>query len=364
MPPVPFLDVGSTYTELKGELDAAIQGVLDSGWFIRGNACASFEAAFATYCGVDHCIGVGNGLEALSLVLEAAGIGPGDEVLVPAHTFIATWLAVTRVGATPVPVEPGDDGNLDMADASHRVTGRTKAIVPVHLYGRPADMTAVMAFADEHGLFVLEDAAQAQGATWEGRRTGGLGHAAGFSFYPGKNLGAFGDAGGVTTNDAQLAARVRELANYGSRTKYVHDAKGGNSRLDDLQAAVLEVKLRHLDAWNARRRGIEARYREALQDSHLTLPPADDPRASSVWHLFVVQSERRDADLEALHRADVAAQIHYPTPCHRTGAYQDSHGALALPRTDRLSDRVMSLPIGPHMSDAQVDRVIEAVQAL
>jgi dTDP-4-amino-4,6-dideoxygalactose transaminase len=254
---VPFLDLKAAHAELRAELDAAYARVMDSGWFVLGDELAAFEAEFAAYCGARHCVGVGNGLDALHLILRAMQIGPGDEVIVPANTYIATWLAVSYAGAAPVPVEPDPRTfNLDPARVEAAVTPRTKAVMPVHLYGQPADVDAVREVAARHGLRVIEDAAQAQGARYRGRAAGSLADAAGFSFYPGKNLGAAGDAGAVTTDDDALAAELRRLRNYGSPAKYQHDVKGFNSRLDELQAAVLRVKLRRLDEWNARRAAV------------------------------------------------------------------------------------------------------------
>ena len=258
---VPFLDLGRLHQSIRAPLDAAYHRVMDSGWFIMGPELEAFEAEFAQYCEVKHCIGVGNGLEALHLLLRAYGIGPGDEVIVPSNTFIATWLAVTQCGATPVPVEPDvNTHNIDPALIAAAITPRTRAIMPVHLYGQPADMDPINEIAAKHGLIVIEDAAQAQGARYKGRRTGSLGHAAGTSFYPGKNLGALGDGGAVLTSDDAIADKVRQLRNYGSKIKYQHDLAGYNSRLDEMQAAFLRVKLTVLDDWNALRSEIADQY--------------------------------------------------------------------------------------------------------
>ncbi|HKR64756.1 MAG TPA: DegT/DnrJ/EryC1/StrS family aminotransferase, partial [Thermoanaerobaculia bacterium] len=290
MTAVPFLDLAAAYDELRDELDAAALRVLHSGWYILGPEVEAFEHEFASYCGARHCVGVGNGLDALQLMLTAAGIGAGDEVIVPANTYIATWLAVSRAGATPVPVEPdAATHNLDPAGVEAAITARTKAILAVHLYGQPADMTSLSAIAKRHALLLFEDAAQAHGATWHGARAGSLADAAAFSFYPGKNLGALGDAGAVTTNDAALADRVRLLRNYGSRVKYEHEVQGGNSRLDAVQAALLRVKLKRLDEWNDRRRVIARRYSSELANCPHVLEGADPS-----WHLYVITSDRRD----------------------------------------------------------------------
>jgi dTDP-4-amino-4,6-dideoxygalactose transaminase len=304
---VPFLDVGATYVELKDELDAAVSRMLSSGWYVLGAEIAAFEEEFAAHVGVKHCIGVGNGLDALHLALRAMNVGSGDEVIVPSNTYIATWLAVSYAGATPVPVEPDlRTYNLDPALIEAAITPRTRAILPVHLYGQPANMDPICEIAQRYGLWVLEDSAQAQGARYRGRRVGGVGHAAGWSFYPAKNLGAFGDAGAVTTNDDGLADRLRELRNYGSKVKYVNEERGFNSRLDEIQAAVLRVKLRHLDSWNDRRRRIAAQYLDLLHQTDLVLPWVET-WADPVWHLFVVRSQQRDQLMRRLQGPELAS---------------------------------------------------------
>ena len=360
--PVPFLDLGASYDELRDDLDTAYRRVMASGWYIGGGEVEAFEEAFAAYCGVDHCVGVGNGLEALHLTLRAYGIGEGDEVIVPSNTYIATWLAVTYTGATPVPVEPDPATyNLDPARIEAAVTDRTRAAMPVHLYGQPADMDPILEVARRHGLRVVEDAAQAHGARYRGRRTGVLGDAAGFSFYPGKNLGAFGDAGAVTTDDADLADRLRALRNYGSRRKYHNEIVGYNSRLDPLQAAFLGVKLGHLDEWNARRARIAVCYLDALGDTDLVLPTVPS-WADPAWHLFVVRTDDRAGLLAHLERADIGTLVHYPVAPHRQPAYADLEiQEGALPISEAIHQEVVSLPIGPHQTDAQTKAVIEAV---
>ena len=361
---IPFLDIAAAHQELKSELDAAYARVMQSSWFILGDEVARFEAEFATYCGTSHCVGVGNGLDALHLILQALEIGPGDEVIVPSNTFIATWLAVTHVGATPVPVEPvPSTHNIDPSLIEAAITPRTRAIIPVHLYGQPADMDPIVAVARRHSLKIIEDAAQAHGATYLGKRTGGLGDAAAFSFYPGKNLGALGDGGAVVTNDTELAQRVRELSNYGSKQKYVHDRVGCNSRLDELQAAFLRAKLPVLNEWNRRRAAIAERYMTRLVSADLGLPVVIDA-ANPVWHLFVVRVKGRERAMRILADAGIGSQIHYPIPSGRSGAYAGTPAAATrCPIADMLSDEVMSLPIGPHMTDAQVDRVCEVLLA-
>ena len=349
---IPFLDLRAPYVELREEFDEAYHRVMDSGWYILGEEVEAFEAEWAAYCGVKHCVGVGNGLEALHLVLRAWGIGPGDEVIVPSNTYIATWLAVSYAGATPVPVEPDPlTYNLDPNRIEAAVTPRTKAVLPVHLYGQPADMDPIVEVAHRYELKVLEDAAQAHGARYKGRRTGSLGDAAGWSFYPGKNLGAFGDAGAVTTDDAELADRVRVLRNYGSRVKYHNEVKGFNSRLDPLQAAFLRVKLRHLDEWNERRTRVAAAYLHALHDAPALVLPHVPTWAAPCWHLFVVRHPHRDELQRGLQAAGIGTLIHYPIPPHRSGAYADAGYAKGIyPLAERLAATVLSLPIGPHFS--------------
>jgi dTDP-4-amino-4,6-dideoxygalactose transaminase len=361
---IPFLDLKPGYLELKEDFDAAYQRVMDSGRYLLGQELESFEQEFAAYCETRYCVGVGNGLDALHLILRAMHIGQGDEVIVPSNTFIATWLAVTLAGATPVPVEPDERTyNLDPARIHAAITPRTKAIMPVHLYGQPADMDPIVAIARQHGLKVIEDAAQAHGARYKGRRTGSLGDAAGFSFYPGKNLGAFSDAGAVVTGDAELAEKVRMLRNYGSKVKYQHEAVGMNSRLDELQAAFLRVKLRHLDEWNNRRRVVADTYLHALCSlPGLTLPYVPE-WADPVWHLFVVRHTQRDELQRRLTEAGVGTLIHYPVPPHLSGAYAASDFASGtLPLAESVARTVLSLPMGPHLTLAQAKVVVDAIK--
>jgi len=360
---VPFLDLKAPHEELRAELREAFERVLDSGWFILGNEVKQFEQEFAGYCEAAHCVGAGNGLDALHLILRAYGIGEGDEVIVPANTYIATWLAASHAGATPVPVEPDvRTYNIDPARIEEAITSRTKAIIAVHLYGQPADMDAINAIAKRHGMKVIEDAAQAHGARYKNRRVGTLGDAAGFSFYPGKNLGALGDGGAVTTNDADLAEKVRELCNYGSRGKYRNEVQGFNSRLDELQAAFLRVKLNRLDAWNARRLAIADEYMNALSDIDVVLPYVPE-WTDPVWHLFVVRSQHRD-DLQAhLKKCGVDTMIHYPIPPHLQQAYAGIGVCQNdLPIAESIHREVLSLPIGPHMNEEQVSKVIAALK--
>jgi dTDP-4-amino-4,6-dideoxygalactose transaminase len=359
---VPFLNVGATYQELKADIDTAIARVLANGCYIHGPEVEAFEEEFAAYCGADHAVGTANGLDALVLALRALEIGPGDDVLVPSNTFIATWLAVTQVGATPVPVEPDPvTHNMDPARLTAALTPRSKAIIPVHLYGQPVDLGPIIAFARAHGLAVIEDAAQAHGALYKGQRIGAHGDIVCWSFYPGKNLGAFGDGGAVTTNSAALADTVRVLGSYGARVKYHHEARGVNSRLDPLQAAVLRIKLQHLDAWNNRRRQIAARYLEAFSKTALMLPCVPD-WAEPVWHLFVVRTDNRACLQDGLTKAGVGSQIHYPVAPFQQPAYSNSGQVFAAQSiAAQLAQEVLSLPIGPHLQAAELERVIAAV---
>jgi len=361
---IPFLDLQAATRELHEPIAAAIDRVISSGWYIAGGEVQRFEEAFAEYCGAEYCVGIGNGLDALHLALRAMGIGEEDEVIVSSNTFIATWLAVTMAGGVPVPVEPdAETHNLDPSLIEAAITARTKVIVPTHLYGQPADLDPIMEVARKHGLMVLEDAAQAHGARYKGKPVGSHGDAVAWSFYPGKNLGALGDGGAITTNNGLVAERARMLGNYGSKTKYVHELKGYNSRLDPIQAAVLRVKLDHLELWNSRRSAIAGIYSECLKDSGVGLPRII-PEAESAWHLFVVTTDRRDELQSFLTEQGVQTLVHYPIPPHLQEAYGDlgiSKGSL--PTAESLAARVLSLPIGPHLSPDDAGRVAEAVKA-
>lgn len=361
--PIPFLDLKAINLRHRAQMHVALDRVLDSGWVLLGKQLDNFEEAFASYCGVRHCIGVGNGLDALHLVLRAWGIGPGDEVIVPSNTYIATWLAVTHTGAVPVPVEPDPaTHNIDPGLIAAAITPRTRAIIPVHLYGQTCDMAPIMALADMHGLKVLEDAAQAHGASYRGQRAGALGHAAAFSFYPGKNLGALGDAGGITTNDDQLAERIRTLRNYGSQKKYINDIVGFNSRLDEFQAAVLHEKLITLDDDNAHRSALAGRYLSMLANVPELVLPKALPDCQSAWHLFVVRHPQRDQIAEALASAGIGTLVHYPIAPHLQQAYAGKAPIRgSLPVAERLQSEVLSLPIGPTMTLADVDRVADCL---
>lgn len=360
---VAFLELRATYLEIKDELDAAYQRVMNSGWYILGEEVTAFEKEFADYCGTKHCVGVANGLEALQLILRSYGVGEGDEVIVPANTYIATWLAVSNAGATVVPVEPDPRTyNLDPRRVEAAITRKTKAILPVHLYGQPADMDPINDIAGRRGLKVIEDAAQAHGARYRDRRVGNLGDAAGWSFYPTKNLGAYGDAGAVTTDDDELAGRVRLLRNYGSKSKYYNEEKGINSRLDELQAALLRVRLKHLDEWNSRRARIAAKYLEELRETELMLPGVCEG-ANPVWHLFVVRSKHRDELQRYLKSQGVNTLVHYPVPPNLQAAYKDLSLPCEYPIAEAIHREALSLPMGPHLSEEQAARVVEAARA-
>ena len=362
-PRIPFLDLASAFNELSADIEQALLRVARSGWYLLGTELASFESSFATYVESDFASGCGNGLDAIELALRAWGVGPGDEVIVPANTYIATWLAVSRVGATIVPCEPDDDTfNIDPRKVEELVTSRTRVILAVHLYGQPADLNALRNIAEAHDLILLEDAAQAHGAAAHGRRIGS-GQGVAWSFYPGKNLGALGDGGAVTTDDPEVDARIRRLRNYGSAVKYHNEEIGTNSRLDEIQAAVLNVKLGHLEAWNKRRKDIASTYLSGLADcEHIRLPhvPA---WADPVWHLFVVRTPRRDELADHLRRLGVDTLLHYPVPPHRQPAYADlgmSEGEYPL--SERMHREVLSLPIGPHLTHDAVERIIDGVR--
>jgi len=342
--------------------------VIAHGTYVLGPELERFEAAFAEEVGAAHCVGVGSGLDALALALLARGVGAGDEVIVPAHTFIATWLAVSRIGAVPVPVEPLPGGfNLDPAAVRAAIGPRTAAIVPVHLYGEPASLGALRTIAEQAKLALIDDAAQAHGARLEGRPLGTGTDATAWSFYPSKNLGALGDGGAVTSDDACLVARLRRLRNYGSEQKYVHLEQGANSRLDEIQAALLTCKLPRLGSWNARRRLLAERYAAGLADLPLELPATGgsvNAEATHVFHLYVILCAEREKLRTALAASGVETGIHYPIPCHRQAAFANSPAAKAdLPVSDRLASEVLSLPIGPHLSDNDADRVIAGVRA-
>lgn len=360
---VPFLDLQASYLEIQEEIETAVLGSLRSGRYIGGPEVEAFEREFAAFVEADHCVSLANGLAALQLAMKALDIGPGDEVLVPSNTFIATWLAVSEVGAVPIPVEPRNDScNIDPDRIEAAITPRTKAIIPVHLYGQPADLDPVVAIARRHGLFVIEDAAQAQGARYKGKPLGSHGDIIAWSFYPGKNLGAAGDAGAITTNREDLAERVTLLRNYGSRVRYVNEVQGYNSRLDPVQAAILRVKLKHLRRWNARRVEIAARYTSEIRSNSVILPHVAD-WAEPVWHIYSIRHHERDSLREKLAKAGVETLIHYPIPPHLQQAYAAlGYNEGAFPIAETMADTLISLPIGPAMTDEDVSFVITAVR--
>lgn len=373
MGPIPFQDFRSPYEELRDELDAAYRRFMESAWYVLGKEVAAFEEEYAAYCEAGHCVGVAHGLDALHLALRALGCGPGDEVIVPSNTYIATWLAVTQVGATVVPVEPDPATfNIDPARIEDAITPRTKVVLAVNLYGQPCDYDPILEIARRHGLKVAIDNAQAHGARYKGRRVGGITDIECHSFYPSKNLGAYGEAGAITTNDPDLADKIRVLRNYGSRVRYHNEVPGYNSRLDELQAAFLRVKLRKLDEWNARRAVIAAQYEKQLADlsfqlfsvSGFQLLPAVPPWATPVWHLFVVRHPQRDALQKHLADHGIQTIIHYPIPPHLSGAYSDTPtlSPVSCPIAEQLAREVLSLPMGPHMTGDRVQAVVEAIQ--
>ena len=357
---VPFLDMTSVHQEIRADLDQAVSNVVDSAQFLYGPPVQQFEEEFAEFVGAKHAVSVGSGLAALTLTLRAWGIGPGDEVIVPANTFIATFLAVSAVGAVVVPVDPDPSTyNLDASTLRKAIGPRTRVVIPVHLYGQPCDLESIGAVARAHGLKILQDAAQAHGARYRQNPLGVYGDAAAFSFYPAKNLGAFGDAGAVVTNDGDLATILRKLRNYGSEVKYVYQIQGENSRMSTLNAAVLRVKLRRLESWNHRRGEIALHYQQGLRGVDLPIWP---PQSEPSWHLYVVQSPHRNQLLQYLQDLGIEAMVHYPIPPHRQAAYQNLAMPWgSLPVTEQLSRQVLSLPMGPHLSDEQVERVIETV---
>ncbi|KAB0550293.1 DegT/DnrJ/EryC1/StrS family aminotransferase [Pseudomonas argentinensis] len=368
MTKVPFLDLKSINAQYRAELVEACARVIDSGWYISGGELEQFEQDFATYCGSKCCIGVANGLDALVLVLRAwlelGKLSPGDEVIVPANTYIASILAISANGLTPILVEPDEKSyNLCPLKVEQAITGRTRAILPVHLYGQISDMPAILAIADAHGLLVLEDCAQAHGASIDGRKAGNWGHASGFSFYPGKNLGALGDAGAITTNDDELADTLKALRNYGSHEKYKNLFKGMNSRLDEMQAAMLGVKLKHLDRETQQRRSIAALYDQSIVNSNITLPYGAVAGAieneAHVYHLYVIRTQKRDALQKHLHECGVQSLIHYPIPPHKQQAYSELSGER-YPLTEAIHREVLSLPMSPVLNETDVNRVIAA----
>ena len=360
---VPFASFEPMHNELKAGLENAFHNVLGKNYFIQGSECAEFDKEFAEYCNAKYCVGVDNGLNALYLVLKAYEIGQGDEVIVPSNTYIATALAVTFTGATPVFVEPElATYNIDVTRIETAITDKTKAIMPVHLQGRPADMDPIMEIAEKYNLKVIEDCAQAHGVLYKGRKVGTLGHAAGFSFYPGKNLGALGDGGAVVTNDKELADKVRALGNYGSDYKYHHIYQGTNSRLDEMQAAFLRVKLPELDKWNADRVRIAHKYFEGIKNPLISLPLKPDEEFGHIYHVFVIRCNKRDELEKYLADKGVGTVKHYPIPMHLQDCYQDLGIKKGeLPIAEEISETVLSIPMYYGMTDEQVDYVIEII---
>jgi dTDP-4-amino-4,6-dideoxygalactose transaminase len=361
---VPFLDVGAGYRELKEELDAAYFRVTSSGWYILGEEVERFESEWASYCGARHCVSVGSGFDALFLSLKAFGIGTGDEVIVPSNTYIATWLAASHTGAKLIPVEPDETSHcIDPQKIEDDITSRTRAIIPVHLYGGPADMAPILKIAEKRNLVVISDAAQAHGATAEGRPVGALGHAVAWSFYPGKNLGAMGDGGAITTNDDRIADTLRMLRNYGSKQKYEHTLLGFNSRLDPLQAAFLSVKLRKLDEWNSRRKELAKRYQAALSDLNGLILLSETCRKNHALHQFPVRCNSRDALLTQLAASGIGTMIHYPNPPHLSDAYAHlGYKRGTFPIAENIADTILSLPFGPHLSEEHQEMTVAAIR--
>ena len=360
-----FYNIRSINNVSKSELNSAFQRVLESGWYILGNEVNKFESEFANFCEVRNCVGVGNCLDALQFILQGIGIGAGDEVIVPSNTYIATWLAVSNVGATPVPVEPlMDTYNIDPSQIQDSITSRTKAIIVVHLYGQPCDMDPINEIANRYRLKVIEDAAQAHGAKYKGKRVGGLGYASGFSFYPSKNLGALGDGGAVTTNDTDLSIKVNLLRNYGSKTKYQNEVKGFNSRLDELQAAFLIEKLKILDEQNEKRRKIASIYLERLAYFEGIKLPVIPDWAEPVWHQFIIRHKKRDDLIKKLRKAGIGTMVHYPIPPHLQLAYKEMGKKKGdYPISEIIHKEVLSLPITPEISLSELETVLEALKA-
>ena len=357
-----FLDLGRFHKPLEAEIIEAMKRVVASNRFLLGEETGQFEAEFAQYCDTDYCAAVGSGLDALHLILKAYGIGPGDEVIVPSNTFIATALAVNYAGATPVFVEPNKATyNINVSLVEAKITSKTKAIIPVHLYGQPADMEPLLELATKYSLKIIEDAAQAHGALYKGRKTGGLGDAAAFSFYPGKNLGAFGDGGAVCSNDEELIQTIKMLRNYGSQQKYIHELKGFNSRMDEIQAAVLRIKLKYLDTWNEERRNIAEQYTRLLIDLDTIMPVVSDDMLP-VWHLYVIRHPKRDALQQYLRTKGVETLIHYPIPIHKQLAYYEyDYLAESFQLTQELADSILSLPMYPGLTRDEIETVVEAI---
>ena len=355
---IKFLDLEKVNNRFRVEIDKRIKSILDKGWYLQGEWDKTFEKHFAEFCGVKHCISCANGLDALNLIIRGYGFGAGDEIIVPANTYIASILAISQNGCTPVLVEPDiNTYNINPDLIEEKITSKTKAIMVVHLYGQAVQMDKIWALVKKYNLKIIEDSAQSHGALYKEKRVGSLGDASGFSFYPGKNLGCMGDGGAITTNDDELAKKIRAIANYGSDYKYHHIYKGINSRLDEIQAAILDVKLPHLDQDNARRREIAKYYRENIKNQKITLPKAYDEK-SHVWHVFVVRCKDRDAFQKHLEDNDIQTLIHYPTPPHKQECYKEIF-SLSLPITEKIHKEVISLPISPVMADEEIKKIVK-----
>lgn len=356
---IPFVSFEEMHSLIKNELECTFREVLNSNWFIKGKFLAEFEKKFADYCGAKKCIGCGNGLDALSLILKAYNISDGDEVIIPANTFIATALAVSYVGATPVLVDNNDFYNIDVELIEKAITDKTKAIIAVHLYGMPADMDPINEIASKYGLVVIEDAAQAHGAIYKGKKVGTLGDAAAFSFYPGKNLGALGDGGAVVTNNEEIAEKIRNLGNYGSSKKYVHEFKGVNSRLDEMQAAFLNIKLNHLDDWNNSRKEIAKYYLANITNQKVKLPQLIN-EIETVWHLFVVRVENRDEFIKYLSDNGIQALIHYPITVNKQDAYKELN-SYTFEKAEKYANEIVSLPMYPGLTEEMLRYVVDVI---
>ena len=359
---IQFVDLRLEYQEIKEEINQAIHRVLESGWFVLGEELKKFEKEFASYLRVKHVIGVNSGSDALYLAVKALGIGKGDEVITVSHTFISTVDAIIRNGAKPVFVDIDPETYIiDVNQIENVITKRTKAIIPVHIYGHPADMDPIMEIAEKHGLYIIEDACQAHGAEYKGRKVGSMGDIGCFSFYPTKNLGAYGDAGAIVTNDDELAEKLKILRNYGSSKKYYHDFIGVNSRLDEIQAAVLRIKLRHLDEWNKKRRKIAKMYNKFLEDSRV-ITPIEKKWAKHVYHLYVIRHKDRDKLQQYLSENGIKTQIHYPVPVHLQKAYLDLGIRAKLSVTERIRKEILSLPMFPHLTDTEIEKITMVIK--
>ena len=356
-----FYDLKREHQQINTELKKVVAEAIDSNHYILGEKLTTFEINFAQYLGVKHCIGVGNGLDALSLSLLALNIQKGDEVIVPAHTFIATWLAVSHVGAVPIPVEPDDSYNISVEKITQKITSKTKAVIPVHLYGRPVEMDQLNQLAKKHGLFVIEDAAQAHGSTFQGKKCGALGDLAAFSFYPTKSLGALGDGGAITTDSDELARKIRKLRNYGSTKKYVHEVAGVNSRLDEIQAAVLDLKLKRLDQDISNKQKLATKYFSKIDNPEVKLPLSQSADTQISWHQFVIRVNNREHFMGYMNKHGIQTHIHYPSAPHTSDVYNTQHNSVDYPLTQKLCETVVSLPLYATLTEKEINHIIEKV---